>query len=119
MKFNIEKFYKASKNSSRYAEWDDELLKMFDSLGHRPTYFDKKHFILFNLKRFVVLKMGFNDDGDIFAEINLYKKPKDANKPVLNEQQIIKMNQLIFQTINTFDNFGYIVNSQSTVKQSD
>ena len=111
MKFNVEKFNNLTNNSNYYRDWDNELLQMFDVLDCLPTYTDKKHYLIYEIRRFTYLHIGFDDDGNIFTEIH-HRKYKDVNKPLLNEQQITKMNELILQKISVFDSFGYIVHSK-------
>ena len=65
MKFNVEKFNNLTNNSNYYRDWDNELLQMFDVLDCLPTYTDKKHYLIYEIRRFTYLHIGFDDDGNI------------------------------------------------------
>lgn len=109
MKFNIEKFNKLTNDSQYYYNWDNELLEMCEFLNAKPVYENQKHYFVYEVCKSVYFHIGFDNKGNIFAEVHSYRRSKDKNKAIMNEHQINEMNIFLLQTINIFNKFGYIV----------
>ena len=110
MKFDVEKFIKDTNGSNRYSNWNDNLLKMGEALGMLPTYENGTYYWWFEVGKRQSVQIGFSDDGTLWAKLVGWPH-KEPNKAVLNKEETNNMLACVLNTINIFDEFGFIIRS--------
>ena len=113
MKFDVDKFKKDTNYSGRYSDWDSNLQKMNKMLDEKPIREGSKHYWQLRFSCHKWVKIGFDDQGNIFCEYS-GRPHKNEKVNVVNEAQIKFITETFLKFLSVFDEFGYILHSANT-----
>ena len=106
MRFNERKFRQGTHGSHRYADWDENLLKILDEAGDRfPEYENGTHKFLNSVKKqgkYKRMKLFYIICPCDGSEITVQK----INK--MDEEETRMMNEFVDNFISVMTKYGYI-----------
>lgn len=107
MRFNNAKFSQGTRGSHRYADWDENLLKILDEAGDRfPEYENGAHKFLNSVqkpgkyKRMKLFYIICPCDG---SDITVQKRDN------MDEEETKMMNEFVDNFVSVMTKYGYII----------